>query len=411
VALVAIATHALFVSASLIPGWRAEPLIAGDAITYVTPARNLLANGHFSRDTAPPYRWEPYRTPGYSLVLAASLALTGGVAAALYLSSLTAGLAAWSAARLASEWGGPPAAAWAAGLMVALLPNSLGLSARVLTDALFGHLLLFWLYLLWNGLVRRSAPQLVASAAACAALQSLKPTATILGLVIVGAAFAVGGLRSRVAAVVLLVVASLPAPLYFSFRNLRDHDAFTSSILGVETFRDYCQMRYLARREGVPEELMMGKIREADRKAAALLVRPKSWYGRIYVVKRAEAARFIREHPFTLGGLLVTEMARQLAAPQEFAQTLFVGELRWPGRGFGSLVTVVLFGLAAAGGWLVLQGGRPGPALLVGFVLFLLLGTGAVSHFVGGRFRLPGDLAAAPLAGIGAVSLGRRTAA
>jgi hypothetical protein len=401
ITLLAIAFHSIIVAASLVPGWHAEPLVSGDAVTYLVPARSLLATGHFSRESGPDPAWEPYRTPGYPLVLAASLALTGGVAAALFASCATAGLAAWSAARLATEWGGGTTAAWSAGLLVAFLPNSVGLSARLLTDAMFAHLFLFWLLLSWRAMTSGSLKHLAGSTMVCVALQALKPTFNIAPVLILLVAAAAGAVRSRWRTLALLLVLSLPTPLYFAFQNLRDHGVFTPSLLGTDTFRQYLQVRALAAEAGIAEAEMAGRLRLSDREAAARLSFPPSKYGRLYLVQSAAARGFVRTHPLRTAWLMATEALRQFLAPQEFVVQVFLGDLPAIGRAAGSVLTLGIWCLAAFGGRYLWKEGVAGPTLLVMGVFVVFVGAGSISHRVGGRLRLPADMAAAPLFGLG----------
>jgi len=406
-ALIALAVHALFVSASLVPAWRAEPLLAGDAITYVVPARSILEHGVFSREAAPPFAWEPYRTPGFPLLIALSLLTTGSLVGTLYVACVSAGLGAWSAARLALEWGGSERAAWLAGVLVAVLPNSLGLSGRLLTDALFGHLFVFWVYLLWKGLSSGSAAYLASSAAICGFLQTVKPTLALGGLLVLAVAVATGQARRRAKAVAVLGLLTLAVPGYLACRNWRDHEVFATTLLGVATTRNYLMVRALAEDERLPEGEVTRRVRAADREAAASRTQPTSRYGRLYRVQEEKVRQFLRHDTLRAMRLTVVEAARQALAPQEFAQQLFVGELSRAGRAFGSLMTIALCASTTLGGVLLWRDGAKGPALLMAIVLGFFLATGSVSRFVGARLRFPADVVATPLAGIGLASLSR----
>jgi hypothetical protein len=405
IAFLSVIIHALVVAASLVPGWRADPLVNGDAVSYLVPAQSILATGHFSRETGPEPRWDPTRTPGYPLVLAVSLALTGGMAAALFLSCMTAGLAAWSAARLVVEWGGGAAEAWMAGAMVAILPNSLGLSARLLTDAMFAHLFLFWLFLTWRGLRTGHLLALAGSGTICVALQMLKPTFNLAPLLIVLVAATAGCLWTRGRTVALLLLISLATPLYFASRMLRDHGVFSPSLLGTEAVREYLQVRALAAEESVGEEEMQRRVRAADWAAVGRLTSPESEYGRLHLVKKAAVRAFVFAHPMRTLWLMAMEAIKQFLAPQEFAFEIFLGELPVPGRAAGSVLTLAIWALAAAGAWTLWKRGLPGAPLLVAGIFVVFLGAGSISHWVGGRLRLPADVAAAPLFGAGAARL------
>ncbi len=395
-------THFLFITLSLIPGWRTVPSLSGDAVTYVAPAQNILHHGAFSRESAAPYLWEPYRTPGYPLLIAASIALLGNYQWVLYVAAITAGLAGWCAVRLTEEWGGSRLAQHIAGTLVALLPNSLGLSGMLLADAVFGHLVLFWVYLLYVTFSRSSFAALVASTSTLWFLQALKPTLTAGASLILWASFLFFRSKQRWGAITaILVVLSLLLPSYFASRNLRDHGVFTPTLLGVETFREYLQVRYLAVETGADYTSMTNKIREADKVAANRLAAPRSFYGRLYQVKKAEVMQFLRGHPWLTFELMATEILRQFAAPQEFAFRLFLGDLPTWMRAMGSLITVVIWAVAALGAWHLGRSGDWKPGLLVVGVLVFFLLAGSISHRVGARLRFPADLVAIPLAAVG----------
>ena len=237
--------HFLFVTMSLVPGWRATPLVVGDAGTYVIPANNLLTHGVFSRETSPPYLWEPYRTPGYPALIALSMVLLGDVQWALYWATITAGLAGWCIVRLTEHWGGDILAQHWAGLCMAFLPNSLGLSAALLTDAIFGHLVIFWIFTLLMWLGNKSFMTIGGGTIALFLLQAIKPTMNIAVMIIIGVALLSVRQVKMWILVSVLVVLSLAVPGYFAVRNLHDHGVFSASLLGVEAMREYLQVRFL----------------------------------------------------------------------------------------------------------------------------------------------------------------------
>ena len=89
--------------------------------------------------------------------------------------ALSAAGAAWAAVTLVGLWGGSRLSAHIAGGLVALLPNSLGLSSLLQTDAIFGHCMLLWFCLLSLS-DRSSRPAAVAgSILVLAFLQTLRP--------------------------------------------------------------------------------------------------------------------------------------------------------------------------------------------------------------------------------------------
>jgi len=400
-ALISFVTHFIFISLSLIPGWRAESLVVGDSNTYLIPAQNLLQHGVFSRESTPPYLWEPYRTPGYPMLIAISIGLFGNAQWVLYFAAVTGGLAGWAAVRLTEAWKGKRMAQHVAGLIVALLPNSLGLSAMLLTDAVFGHLVLIWGYLLYSGLRNSSLVNLMGSTGLLWILQAIKPTFNIAALLILGIGMLFIPNKRMWTFLVLLVILSLPLPSYYANRNLHDHGVFTPSMLGVETVREYLQSRYSAEVTGKDFADLTAQVRAENRAAAEKLQTPISFCGRLYLVKQAEVDQFIRQHPWTALRLMGTEMVRQFAAPQEFVFQVFFGGLPAWARGFGSILTLLLWAGTLFGAWHLGRSGDWRPGLMVFGILMFFLLTGSVSHRVGARLRFPADMMAVPLAAIG----------
>lgn len=232
--------HCIVVSCSLVPGWRVISLLDGDAQTYLRPAENLVEHLVFSGAPRPPFFWEPYRTPSYPLLIALSLLLWQGYQWVLYFAAVTAGVAAWCGVKLVQEWNGSRLAAGAAGLAFALLPDSLGFSAEMMTDAIFGHLVLVWIYLLWTGLRSASYSRLVGCAALTVFLQGLKPTFNLAFVLLARGKrqwLSVGALRMSPAR-------SLAGRLYAVKKDavagfLRDHPGAVAALAVTEMLRQF----------------------------------------------------------------------------------------------------------------------------------------------------------------------------
>ena len=239
-ALLAFLTHATFITVALIPGVRAVPLVDGDSVRYMRVATNIVENHAISADSSPPYRWEADRPPGYALLIASSLALAGHARWTLYLAACSAALAAWAAVTLAVMWSGRHGTAHAAGLLVAFLPNSLGLSAMLLSDAIFGHGMLLWCCLVYLAFRRASATALLGSGVTLAVLQMLRPQLLLFGwLLVLAAAALLGrkGVRLRFGSALLL--ASFAVPGYLTLRTYRDYGVAVPAMVGVRLGREY----------------------------------------------------------------------------------------------------------------------------------------------------------------------------
>lgn len=406
VMILTLCTHAIVTVWGLFPENRAMPIVSGDAITYLMPAQNLVQHGLFSRETAHPYLWEPYRTPGYPLVIAGAIRTFGTHEFALLASLFTSVMAAWAAFRFAELLGGGRRAAFFAGLAGALLPNSLGLSAMMLTDAMVGHLTIVWVFLLVKGSLYRLPVLLVLSVLVLMILQALKPTFNIAGIMVLIILPSYYRGRGRAVIAVLLVLATLPLPTYFSIRNQEDHGVRSASLLGASAVREYLQVRHIEKETGGIYAQITNDIRRNDALAAQQLVEPRSFYGRLYHVQLQRAKEFLSENPVSAAWLMFTEMVRQFLAPQEFFPQVFTGDLPVWGRAVGSLLTLCLWTCAFAGGYYIyMSAGDFRPLLLLGITLLFFLGTGSISHLVGARLRFPADVVALPFFGIGLVAI------
>jgi hypothetical protein len=403
-AILSFSTHILFILISLVPGWRAEPLIHGDTITYVMDAENIIKNGVFSREQSTPFLWEPYRTPGYPLLLAFSKWISGNFTFTLFLAAIMAGLAAWVAVQAAAMLGCNQKGQHFAGLVMAFLPNSLGLAAFLLTDAIFGYLFVIWIFLLYLGFAYRNKSMLFASGLFLMLLQTIKPTLN-LGIVFV---LGLGSLliqdRKDWYRTVLLAGLALVLPFFFSTMNYRDHGIFSSSLLGVQTAREYLQVRFLSEETGREISQVTDQVRYQDRREAKMLAQPESIYGRLYLVERQQVLQFLRLHPVRISWLMLKETIRQFVAPQEFLFVIFKTDPPAWIRLFGSLLTLILWGSAILGALKLAARGSIQPAILLFGSLTFLLVTGSVSHFVGARLRFPADLLAVPFSAYGIFS-------
>lgn len=389
-------THALVILLASVPGWRATPLVSSDAVTYMMDARNILQHGVFSREQAAPYLWEPYRTPGYPLVLAFSILVSGGVELALFFSAAAAGLAAWVAIQMSGMIGCDRVGQHITGLVMILLPNSLGLSAFLLTDALFGYFFLIWIFLLYKGFRESNILMLIVSIIVLFILQAIKPTAN-LGILFIGEVAILWARTKRVWLFACLMASlALLLPITFSSMNYRDNQVFSPTLLDIQTAREYLQVRYISEQTGQGIAEVTNQVRLQDHNLAEFLSEPKSYYGRLYYVERAEVVNFIQQHPWKVLQLMGSEMVTQFAAPQEWVFLVFRNNLPTWLRALGSLLTLFLWIGAGLGALkITMQGDCRLAILLISTLLFFLV-TGSVSDLVGARLRFPADLLAVP---------------
>jgi hypothetical protein len=389
-------SHMLFIFIVTMAGSRLVPLVVGDSVSYKMDAENILDHGAFSRENVPPYLWEPYRTPGYPLLIVFSEGIFGNDKGILLITAAAAGIASWVSVQMAIMLGAGRLGQHVSGWVMALLPNSLGLSAFLLTDAIFGYLFLLWIYLLYTGFYYHRKLLLVASAVILSFLQSIKPTANLGILFILGIAVFFAHSRKQWIQTGLLTICAVVMPLTFAFMNFRDHGIFSPSLLGVQAVREYLEVNYHAQNSGQSIMETTEQIRLQDAMTAMQLTEPKSYYGRLYKIEQAAVFQFLQQDAPEAARLMAVEMIRQFAAPQEFTVLAFMDEAPVWMRIFGSLLSILLWTGAFLGAWnLAIRGMWPLALLLIGTLAFFLI-TGSVSHLVGARLRFPADLLAVP---------------
>ncbi|HEY3117047.1 MAG TPA: glycosyltransferase family 39 protein, partial [Chloroflexota bacterium] len=158
--------------------WRG-PVIAPDSAGYLTLARNVVAHGIFSLDTAAPFTSSIRRAPLYPGFLALFEWFGLGPTAVASLQAMIDAGVAVAVVALARETGGRR---WAgsAGAMYAVHPGAVLASATLLSEAVFTALLAGSAWSLAVGL-QRNRLRLVAIAGAGLALATLcRPIALLL---------------------------------------------------------------------------------------------------------------------------------------------------------------------------------------------------------------------------------------
>jgi hypothetical protein len=404
-ALLALVTHSAFISLSLAPGIRAIPLLSGDSARYVRVANNIVHHRAISMDSAPPFRWEADRPPGYPLLIATSIGLTGHEHWTLYFAALSAAAAAWAAVTLTGLWTDRKRAFHAAGLLVAFMPNSVGLSAMLLVDALFGHLMLVWCCLVQLSFRHLRRATVFGCVLVFTYLQLLRPQLLVLGwAIILFATLIFGRPRYRMTLACILVLGSLIVPVYLTVRTYRDHGIATPTMVGIRSGREYLQAKYIAEESGREFVTARDFVRSEDSRAAEQLTEPESLTARRYLVAQARLKEFLWSHPGDVTRLMGMEFARQAVAPQEFAASVILDRSPISVRMLGMLVTILLLALTGIGACNVPD--RRVPLFVFGVMAFYLA-TGSLTQFNGSRLRFPADMTAVPLAAIGAASLRR----
>ncbi|UXY14965.1 glycosyltransferase family 39 protein [Chitiniphilus purpureus] len=167
--------------------------VRGDAIQHVSYAWNLLHHGVFSSvppDTGPVIA-DSFRDPGYPLFLAAVMALTPDWDAwyqTVLLLQVLLGVATVAGVLVLGRRLLPPGMALLAGLLAAVWPHHVVISGYLLTETLFGTLLVLALLLFSQAAARQRLRWWIAAGLGfgCAAMVNavLLPFALLLGLVL-----------------------------------------------------------------------------------------------------------------------------------------------------------------------------------------------------------------------------------
>jgi hypothetical protein len=399
-------------------GPRQEPSYwSPDSVWYVSLAKGLLNHHHFSRQTAPPFRWEPYRTPGYPILIALGILITGHEWGALLFTPLFAGLMAWSVIGLTQELWRNAKITILAGWLAILLPPCLGLSENLLTDYVHGCLTTTAFYLTFMALRRAKWSYGIGAALAWSACQWTRPTSELAAVLMI--LIAVSEVRRRPQFLMLgfLVVTSFLTPLYMCYRTFQDHGVFTVSLLGRHVMRYHLVGVAEALATGQDEATTLTRCIQTD---AGLAMKTKT--------EGAVNARPDLRSSFALEFVGVTE---QLAVPLYNAQGEAIHDAfkRYPGflviayvKGFVSELlwspwdnpvrTRVMAHLMRLAYWLFLalaimatgDARRHGfgwilPVLWLSFLFWVA--TASIAAAGGSRYRFPGDLLLIPLAAYG----------
>lgn len=371
-----------------------------DSATYIATARNLVDHGAFSREVRSPYFLEPYRTPGYPILVAAAISTTGNPAAVIFLAPVFAALLAYSLVSLTAELVPDPTACRVAGCLAAFFPNGLGLSSAVLTDFVHGCVFAAAVWMTVRTLRRLSVTGTIVAAALWICAQLIRPTLSIAVLVIAVFGLALARSRRQIVVILVLMLASLPAPLFLASKNFEAHGVFSPTLLGEETFAEYAIPRAEALATGGDPEELRRRTRAEDDVVAGRLPGRTS-YSRLYEAQKEHAHAVLRRYPLWVALELSMESGRQAIAPWDYLVTAFAGRTFPIARALFAGLYLAFLALAFVGTFIVAQRRGRAVALLFWVLFAFWIATGCVSTFVGSRLRFPGDLVLIPLAAIG----------
>lgn len=411
---------------------------AQDSDGYNQRAINLVQHGVFAGEEQPPFTADLLRTPAYPAFLAAVYWAVGYMpAAVIALQALIGGLCVVLTVLLARELRAPPAAAWLAGLLVAVEPLSVLYTNRLLTEIPFTTVLLAAVWTLvrfWRG----GRPWWLLGSAALMALAALiRPISQFLPIALLPL-FVLAAGRPRLRSLgwgVVFVALSLALTNTWAVRNYQQTGLWTISNIGDANLMFYRARAVLATREGIGQEQARDRL-QAEIKA--IVAERNLSASETVELQRRQAFDVMLSYPGTTllihaKGLLrilfdpgysavCTMLDRQNVALECFPEQQYsMEEPGMIGKAFGKLgqmdalqlgtllFSTLLLGasyLAAVVGLLAMVRRRewlPLALLLLLIAYFLVLSAGPEGH---NRFRLPFVPYYAIAAGTGAVAIG-----
>lgn len=375
-----------------------------DSSTYVRPAHNLVNVGEFSRENEEPYVWEPYRLPGYPLLIAASLLVTGLEWPVLLFHPFAAALATYILVTAARRLSPSPRVPVIAGLLAALFPNSLGLAALLLTDALGGYLFVAAFVVSVFAVERASVRLLLVAGLFWMVSQALRPTLAIAAVLVIGIGIAFARSKRQWFMTACLAGITLPVPFVFCVQTYLVHGAFEPSLKGTDTLREYLMARVEASDNGEDYYKFREQLRHENRNEALRTQEPgETYYGRLYAIQQRQIKSLVSEIGHAdIAKAFAVEGIKQALAPDEFLVVALTDRrppvfrfafIAFRATFLGMFVWGMVCYVRATGRFLV-----PG-VFLIGFAFWII--TGSISTGVGSRLRFPGDLILIPFAALG----------
>ncbi|SVE15223.1 uncharacterized protein METZ01_LOCUS468077, partial [marine metagenome] len=221
-----------------------------------------------------PYLWEPYRTPGLSIIILFSIILFSSPILVFFINVIMSGVSFYFIEKLIDRIGGSNQIKNAAMIIILFLPNSLGYDGIVMTDALSGYLYVIFFYGLINicndyPLNKYHFSILIISTFA---LQLLKPTFSFLPYLIITSVIitsVINKFKINWFKISGLFALSMVVPIFLSSMNYRDHKVFSVSLLGQEAISCCLLAKYISEKEdrsflAVKKEVMISDREKSD---------------------------------------------------------------------------------------------------------------------------------------------------
>ncbi|HUI06873.1 MAG TPA: hypothetical protein VL486_07685 [Verrucomicrobiae bacterium] len=394
-----------------------------DSVWYAELAKNLLNHHRFSRQTEPPYLWEPYRTPGYPVLVALGQMMTGHEWGVLLFNPLFAVLMLWSIVGLAHELWRNGAVTRLSGWLTIFLPPCLGWSEFLLTDYVHGCLTVTAFYLTVVAVRRAKWSYGIGAALAWSACQWIRPTSEMAAVFIILIAVWEARRRPQFLLTGFLIAASFLTPLYLCYRMFHDYGVFTVSLLGRHVTRYHLVSVAEAMATGQSESATLKRSFETDAELIAefdpqRLAQDRSVPPTSFGLELLGGTRNLTLPLYDVQGEAIRDALKKYPrylviayGKGFFSEALWApwgSPFRWENPQIRTAIAHLMrlaywlfLALALVATWEVIRHGNSRGPLIIWLSSLFWVAAASIAAAGGSRYRFPGDLLLIPLVACG----------
>jgi len=392
-------THLTVICLSLIYS-RPEELLVDDSVTYYVPAKNIVENGAFWGIETGHFLWEPYRTIGYPLLIAASIRIFGDFRYTLFLAAITSAISALYAQKSLKILSGNKSASIICGVLFATFPPSLVYSGELKTDALFGHLSVVCFYFILKAVSVKKEKYLYLAALFAVLMQSLKPSMNAFFPLLLLMALFINLLSRqriiRIRTLFALAMITTAMPLFSIAMIYRDYGVLTHNMQGVKTARQYFMANYYELFENKDWDAAREIIKKQDIENAGRMKVDKPLAARVFLVEDIEVKKFLSDHYVAAVAIVLYQSVKQLLSPR--SDYFYLSKYL---KVVGVIISIAMLVFFIFGMTVIWRNGMVSMCivslLFVGYFVFL----GSISAHVASRLIIPSDLAMMIISSIG----------